>query len=131
MAEGKTPTREELAMSGYRLPARMFEKAEAGAPANKAARTTSTRETTKADALEGVDFASPAAKKAARDAGLTAENFKRRRKTSDGGFNKDDVERIAASVGAQDEDDNATDGAAASTTTEGAATTSGTTDAQE
>lgn len=46
-------------------------------------------------AVEGVNFASPAARQAAIDAGLTKENFKRQRKSNDGGFTKADVERIA------------------------------------
>lgn len=45
--------------------------------------------------LEGVAFASAAAKAAAEEAGLSAEDFKRKRAGSDAGFNKADVERIA------------------------------------
>lgn len=55
-----------------------------------------------ADQLEGVSFASPAARAAAVEAGLTAESFKRRRASSESGFNKADVARIAASVDAED-----------------------------
>jgi hypothetical protein len=59
-----------------------------------------------ADGLEGVPFASPVARAAAEEAGLTAESFKRRRKSSEGGFTKGDVERLAA---ATDEGDEGTD----------------------
>lgn len=45
--------------------------------------------------LEGVSFASSAARDAAIEAGLTADSFARRRKSSDNGFTKADVERIA------------------------------------
>lgn len=56
------------------------------------------------DALEGVTFASPEARQAAADAGLTAESFKRRRHASEKGYTKADVERIAASAGTADEE---------------------------
>lgn len=55
------------------------------------------------DALEGVRFGSPSAKKQAEEAGLTAESFKRRRTSSERGFTLADVERIAASAGTEDE----------------------------
>lgn len=98
----KAPTREELAQSGYRLPESFFqEKAAGGAPTNKSIAPGDN----KSSDLDEVDFASSAAKEAARELGLTAENFKRRRKTSDHGFNKADVERIAETVGATDDDD--------------------------
>lgn len=57
------------------------------------------------DSLAAVSFASPQARQAAVDAGLTAEDFKRRRKGSESGYNKDDVARIAASRGTPDEGD--------------------------
>lgn len=75
-------------------------KAAAGPAENKAAKGPAEN---KAGDLDSVDFASPQAKEAAEEAGLTADSFKRRRKSSDGGFTKADVERIAATVGA-DED---------------------------
>lgn len=56
------------------------------------------------DALEGVAFASPSAKTKAEEAGLTAESFKRRKKSSDRGFTLADVERIAAATTDADED---------------------------
>jgi pyruvate/2-oxoglutarate dehydrogenase complex dihydrolipoamide acyltransferase (E2) component len=55
------------------------------------------------EGLDAVAFASPAARKAADEAGLDAESFKRRRKSSEGGFTKADVERIAAATDDADE----------------------------
>lgn len=70
------------------------EQNKAGVPATDGAQT---------DPLETVDFASPAARTSATEAGLTAEDFKRKRRGSDKGFTKDDVERIAGNRAA-DED---------------------------
>jgi hypothetical protein len=36
---------------------------------------------------------------------MTAESFKRRRKTSDHGFNVEDVQRIAETLGIEDEEE--------------------------
>lgn len=52
--------------------------------------------------LDAVTFASPAARAAAEEAGMNAESFKRRRKSSEAGFTKADVERIA---GTDEEED--------------------------
>lgn len=49
----------------------------------------------KANALEGVAFASPAAHARAAELGLTADSFKRRRKSSERGYTLADVERVA------------------------------------
>ena len=106
MAGGTKPTREQLAQSGYRLPAGWFPKAEDGAPTNKSM----TPQTDTKDSLDDVDFASTAAKDAAREANLTAEAFKRRHKSSSYGFTKADVERIAETVGADDEDEGSSNG---------------------
>lgn len=72
-------------------------KALAGPAENKGA------DTALATSLDTVAFASPQARQAAADAGLTAEDFKRRRKGSESGYNKDDVARIAASRGEAEE----------------------------
>jgi pyruvate/2-oxoglutarate dehydrogenase complex dihydrolipoamide acyltransferase (E2) component len=53
--------------------------------------------------LDAVAFASPAARAAADEAGMDAEAFKRRRKSSEAGFTKADVERIAAATSDDDE----------------------------
>lgn len=50
---------------------------------------------TKGDGLEGVEFASAAAEQRARDARLTAEDFRRKKASSDRGFTVADVDRIA------------------------------------
>lgn len=71
-----------------------------GAPENKALAGPGEN---KADELEGVAFASPAARAAADEAGLTAEAFKRKRKSSDSGFTKADVERIAENTAAEED----------------------------
>lgn len=55
------------------------------------------------EGLDTVAFASPAARTAAEDAGLTLESFKRRRKSSEAGFTKADVERIAGNATDDDE----------------------------
>lgn len=74
-------------------------KALAGAPENKA--LSGPRENKKkagsgeGDRLSGVTFASPAAEQAARDAGLTAADFRRKPKSSDKGFTAADVRAIA------------------------------------
>lgn len=85
-------------------------KAMPGAPADKMRRgadvvpeNKSDRENTDTDPLDGVDFASGAARDAADDAGLTAAHFKRRRRGSERGFTKEDVERIAAATDEADE----------------------------
>lgn len=52
--------------------------------------------------LDSVKFASPQARAAAEEAGLTAESFKRKRKSSEHGFTKEDVENL---VPEDDEDD--------------------------
>lgn len=57
-----------------------------------------------ADKLEGVQFASAAAHAAAADAGLVAEDFKRKRKSSEQGYTKADVERIAGNREATEEE---------------------------
>jgi hypothetical protein len=49
--------------------------------------------------MDAVQFASPAARTAAEEAGLEPKAFKRRRKSSDLGFTKADVEQIAGSDG--------------------------------
>jgi pyruvate/2-oxoglutarate dehydrogenase complex dihydrolipoamide acyltransferase (E2) component len=56
-----------------------------------------------AEGLDAVAFASPAARKAADEAGMSAEMFKRRRKSGETGFTKADVERIAAATDDADE----------------------------
>lgn len=48
------------------------------------------------DSLDAVEFASQAARDAAEEADLTAEDFKRQEQSSDNGFIKADVERIVA-----------------------------------
>jgi hypothetical protein len=53
--------------------------------------------------LDAVAFASPAARAAADEAGMDADAFKRRRKSSEAGFTKSDVERIAAATSDDDE----------------------------
>lgn len=55
-----------------------------------------------ADPLDGVEL-TPAAERRARELKLNAESFKRRRRTGATGFTVDDVERIAASIGAEEE----------------------------
>lgn len=56
------------------------------------------------DALEGVPFASAGARDAAAAAGMSAEHFKRRKRSSERGFTKADVERIAAATDEGDEE---------------------------
>jgi hypothetical protein len=63
-------------------------KAMTPATENKAA------EAEEADALDGVQFASGAAEDAAREAGLTSDDFKRRRKSSERGFTLADVRKL-------------------------------------
>lgn len=61
-----------------------------------------------ADALEGVQFASPAARAAAQAANLTADAFRRKKKSGAHGFTSADVERIAAANAPEtDEEDGA------------------------
>lgn len=55
------------------------------------------------EGLDAVAFASPAARAAARDAGMSADAFKWQHKSSEAGFTKADVERIAASADDGDE----------------------------
>jgi hypothetical protein len=52
--------------------------------------------------MEWVQFASPAARAAAEEAGLEPKAFKRRRKSSESGFTKADVEQIAGAAGGED-----------------------------
>jgi hypothetical protein len=54
------------------------------------------------DDLDAVPFASPAARSAAEEAGLEPKAFKRRRKSSESGFTKADVEKVAESAGGED-----------------------------
>lgn len=82
-------------------------KARRGAPQNKAlgGAPENKDETHEGDgAVAGVQFASPAAKTKAEEAGLTAESFKRKRKSSDKGFTLADVERIASASAPDDEE---------------------------
>lgn len=64
-------------------------KALRGAPQDKGARARVS------DPLGTVQFASPPAKKAALAAGLRAADFRGKKKSSEKGFTKDDVARIA------------------------------------
>lgn len=61
-------------------------------------------EDTDTDELEGVEFASPAARQAAIAAKLTADSFKRKRRSNEAGFTKADVERIAGASADEDEE---------------------------
>lgn len=72
-------------------------KALTGAPENKGAGGGD------ADPLASVDFASGPARAAAHEAGLTADDFKRKRRGAEKGFTKDDVKRIAADRAADEE----------------------------
>lgn len=47
------------------------------------------------DSLEDVQFASASARQAAVDAGMTADHFKRKRRSSEKGFTKADVTRLS------------------------------------
>lgn len=85
-------SRERKALSG--APENKMQPADDAAPENKDAST---------DALADVTFASPAAHGRATELGLTADSFKRRRKSSDRGFTLADVERVAVATG-DDED---------------------------
>lgn len=76
-------------------------KALGGAPENKQAAETGGD----VGPLDGVDFASPQARTAAEEAGLTAESFKRRKRTSEKGFTVTDVERIAATAGTTEDEE--------------------------
>lgn len=81
-------------------------KAAEGAPENKAldgpAENKAADEDEETDPLAGVTFASSPARDAADDAELVAADFKRKRKSSDNGFTKADVERIAANKDADE-----------------------------
>jgi hypothetical protein len=55
-----------------------------------------------AEGLDAVAFASPVARAAAEEAGMDAAAFKRKRKSSDAGFTKADVERLAATDEAEE-----------------------------
>lgn len=76
-------------------------KALSGPPENKAAEPT----TAETGLLDSVSFASPQAKTAAEEAGLSAESFKRKRHSSEKGFTVTDVERIAATVGTTEDEE--------------------------
>lgn len=54
------------------------------------------------DAFEDVKFATAAARKRAEEAGLTADSFKRQRKSSDRGFTVADVKRLAEKAEAEE-----------------------------
>lgn len=57
------------------------------------------RATAETEGLDAVGFASAEARSRADELGLTAEDFARRRRSSERGFVLDDVDRIAAEVG--------------------------------
>ena len=70
--------------------------AAAAAAKDEAVAVKAAEEASGADSLAEVSFASSAARDAAEEAGLVAADLKRQRKSSDAGFTKADVERIAA-----------------------------------
>jgi hypothetical protein len=102
-AEAATPPEnKDLGPGGRRAARGKLQQGAAAVPQSKA--TGDSADGTP-DALDGVAFASPQAKQKAVDLGMTAESFKRRRKTSDHGFNVEDVQRIAETLGIEDEEE--------------------------